>query len=158
MTQLNKNKPARTTSARKAPSSPSLAILLDTRLFRALGDPNRLALLLRLAACGKPCTVGELNACCPVDLSVVSRHLAILRDAGALESTKRGKEVYYRVRFETLVPLMRGIAVALETCQCNTNSCCFSVIDQTSKPTTPPAKRAAPRRKTSTHSRKDRSS
>ena len=158
MTQIRKSKPAPAARPRKAACRPALAALLDPKLFRALGDANRLTLLLRLAACGKPCTVSELNTCCPVDLSVVSRHLAILRDSGALESTRRGKEVYYRVRFETLVPLMRDIAAALEMCRCHTNSCCFSVIDRTAKPTTSPARRSAPRRKTSTHSRKDRSS
>lgn len=123
-----------------APSSsaetccPELADLLDPRLFRALADGNRLALLMRLAACGRPCSVGELNACCPVDLSVVSRHLATLRDAGALEAQKRGKEVFYRVRFERLVPLLRGIAGALENCRCSAEACCSAAIDQAAKP------------------------
>lgn len=132
-------KPKGVTSASPRPAEtccPKLADLLDPRLFRALADANRLALLMRLAACGRPCSVGELNACCPVDLSVVSRHLAILRDAGALEAQKRGKEVFYRVRFERLVPLLRGIAGALEDCQCTAESCCFTAIDRAAKPKT----------------------
>lgn len=160
MTQIRKNRP-RAKSKRPAAASaccPNLADLLDPRLFRALADANRLSLFVRLAACGKPCTVGELNACCPVDLSVVSRHLAILRDAGALESTKRGKEVYYRVQFERLVPLMRGIAGALQTCQCDTNSCCFSAIDSAAAEPSTPARRPAPRRSKPSPRRKDQSS
>lgn len=161
MTQIRKNLPA-SRHSRPNRCCPNLADLLDPRLFRALADANRLSLFMRLAACGKPCTVGQLNACCPVDLSVVSRHLAILREAGALESTKRGKEVYYRVNFERLVPLMRGIAGALENCQCDTNSCCFSAIDRAANPSSPPnstpARRQPPRRTTDSQSRKDRSS
>jgi len=153
--QVRKSKPTPAARPRKAACCPGLAGLLDPKLFRALGDANRLSLLRRLAACGTPRTVSELNTCCPVDLSVVSRHLAILRDSGALESTKRGKEVYYRVRFETLVPLMRNIAGALETCQCATNSCCFSAIESAAAPPATSSRRPAANRSTATHSRKD---
>ena len=76
---------------------------LSPQFFRALGDPNRLALLARLAACCGPRTVSELAACCPVDLSVVSRHLAILREAGILQARKHGKEVHYTVCWEAMV-------------------------------------------------------
>jgi DNA-binding transcriptional ArsR family regulator len=90
--------------------------LLSPPFFRALGDPNRLALLTRLAGCCEPSTVTELSACCPVDLSVVSRHLAILRDAGIVESERRGKEVRYRVRFDVLSRTFRQIADAIDGC------------------------------------------
>ena len=90
--------------------------LLSPRFFRALCDPNRLAILRRLARECEPCTVSRLSECCPVNISVVSRHLAILRDAGILEAEKRGKEVYYSVRFNDLVRTLRGIADAIEAC------------------------------------------
>jgi DNA-binding transcriptional ArsR family regulator len=89
------------------------------QLFRrgsATAPPGRLALLTRLAGCCEPCTVTELSACCPVDLSVVSRHLAILRDAGIVQSERRGKEVYYRVRFDVLCRTFRQIADAIDAC------------------------------------------
>ena len=60
--------------------------------------------------------MAELSACCPVDLSVVSRHLAILRDAGIVESQRRGKEVRYRVRFDVLSQTFRHIADAIDAC------------------------------------------
>ncbi len=47
---------------------------------------------------------------------MVSRHLAMLRDAGILSAEKRGKEVYYTVRCEEVVGLLRRIADALEAC------------------------------------------
>lgn len=55
-----------------------------------------------------------MSCCCPVDISVVSRHLGILRDAGILEARKRGREVYYRVRIDQLTALLRNLADALE--------------------------------------------
>ena len=93
-----------------------VARTLEPAFFKALGDPNRIALLARLAGCCEPQTVGRLNECCPVDVSVVSRHLAVLRDAGIVEAEKRGKEVYYSVNFARLVQTLREMADALETC------------------------------------------
>ncbi len=89
---------------------------MNPKFFKALGDPNRIAILARLAGCGRPCTVTELNACCPVDFSVVSRHLALLREAGILEAERRGKEVYYSVRFDHVAATLRAIADAIEAC------------------------------------------
>jgi len=54
--------------------------------------------------------------CCPVNVSVVSRHLALLRDAGILAAERRGKEVYYSVRYPQLVATLRAIANAIEAC------------------------------------------
>lgn len=103
-------------------SSRAVAKALDPRFFRALCDPNRISLLLRLAGRGRACTVSELNKCCPVDLSVVSRHLGLLRDAGIVESEKRGKEVYYTVRANDVIDTLRSIANAMEGCCCSSES------------------------------------
>ena len=94
--------------------------------FRALSEPSRLSLLVQLAGCGRPCTVSELAECCPVDISVVSRHLASLRDAGLLESEKRGKAVYYAVRYAQVAESLRAIADAIDGC-CPEN-CCVSAV------------------------------
>jgi len=90
--------------------------LLSPKMFKALSDPNRVSILTRLAECCRPCSVSEIAECCPVDLSVVSRHLAILRDAGILEATKRGKEVFYSVCSQSIVDTLRKIANAIESC------------------------------------------
>lgn len=96
---------------------------LDSRLFKALCDPNRIAILARLANICGPSTVGDIAACCPVDLSVVSRHLAVLREAGIVAATKKGREVFYAVRFADLAATLRGMADAIEAC-CPTNEPC----------------------------------
>ena len=97
---------------------------IPPRFFRALSDPTRLDLLVQLAGCRRACTVGELAECCPVDLSVVSRHLAILRDAGLLEATRRGKQVHYRVRYDIVTGTLRGVADAVERCCADETKCC----------------------------------
>ncbi|HRP62730.1 MAG TPA: metalloregulator ArsR/SmtB family transcription factor [Phycisphaerales bacterium] len=93
-----------------------------SRLFKALSDPGRIVLLSRLADCGRACTVSEISCCLPVDLSVASRHLAQLREAGILHAEKRGKEVFYEVRRSELITTLRRIADALEAS--SPESCC----------------------------------
>ncbi len=95
---------------------------LSPPLFKALGDPTRGAILVRLAESGRALTVTEAASCCPVDLSVVSRHLRVLRDAGIVEAERRGREILHRVRYSELVGLLRGLADALETC-CPDGAC-----------------------------------
>lgn len=90
--------------------------LLEPRFFKALCDPNRVAIVVGLAQCPGPRTVSKVAECCPTDLSVVSRHLAMLREAGILSAQKRGKEVYYAVRSADVVRTLRAMADAIETC------------------------------------------
>jgi ArsR family transcriptional regulator, arsenate/arsenite/antimonite-responsive transcriptional repressor len=90
--------------------------LLDPELFKSLCDSTRLKLLACLAKCGRPCSVTEVAECCSVDLSVVSRHLAMLEKSGVLESTKQGRTVFYTVRYEQLSQTLRALADAIEAC------------------------------------------
>jgi len=90
--------------------------LLDPELFKSLCDPTRLTLLACLAKCGRASSVTELAACCSVDLSVVSRHLAILEKAEVLESEKQGRTVFYSVRYTALAQKLRDLATAIEEC------------------------------------------
>jgi DNA-binding transcriptional ArsR family regulator len=101
------------------PCCKALGDLLSPRFFKALGDPNRIVLLSRLAASCRPCTVTEISCCCPVDISVVSRHLAMLRDADIVQAERRGKQVLYTVRYDVLAETFRSIADAIEACCVN---------------------------------------
>jgi DNA-binding transcriptional ArsR family regulator len=110
MTQTSKQTETR------ASCCPDLEALIDPGLFRALGDPNRVALIAGIGRRGRPTTVSEAASCCPVDLSVVSRHLAVLRRAGVVESAKSGREVRYTLSPATLAATLRSLANALEAC------------------------------------------
>lgn len=88
--------------------------LLDAGLFKALGEPTRLNLLSCLAKCGRECSVTELAECCSVDFSVVSRHLGVLERAGVLTTTKRGRTVFYAVRYKQLTEAFRALAKAID--------------------------------------------
>lgn len=93
-----------------------LADLLPTKLFKALCDPSRVTILTSLAESCEPQTVSEVATCCPTDLSVVSRHLGMLREAGIVEAEKRGRQVFYRVRYAELASVLRNMADAIEAC------------------------------------------
>jgi ArsR family transcriptional regulator len=89
-----------------------------TSLFKALGEPNRLAIFSHICSCSatgtKQTNVNDLKTCCDVDLSVVSRHLTVLKDAGLLTSEKKGKEVLYSLNGAELAQLLRKLADQVE--------------------------------------------
>ncbi len=103
-----------------------LSSLLPQNFFKALADPSRLEILCRLATEPEARTVSEVASCCPQSISVVSRHLSALRDAGIVRCTKHGREVRCEVAFDAVVRTLRDVADALEAC-CGTPSqsaCC----------------------------------
>lgn len=97
--------------------------LLDPELFKALCDPTRAKLVACVCKCSRPCGVGEIAECCDVDLSVVSRHLQMLERAGVLASERRGRTVFYTLRYEHVVGLLRGLADAIEQCAPGCGGC-----------------------------------
>ncbi len=100
----------------KAGCCESLAALMKPSFFKALCDPNRIALLAGLSRSDEPQTVQDIACCCNVDLSVVSRHLAKLKEAGILEAEKKGKEVHYSIKAPEVIQTLRAIANSLEAC------------------------------------------
>jgi DNA-binding transcriptional ArsR family regulator len=65
------------------------------RIIKAMGHPTRLFVVDELSRHGEHC-VWELTRMVGADMSTVSRHLAILKDAGLIADEKRGAQVYYR--------------------------------------------------------------
>ena len=63
--------------------------------FKALADPTRVAIVNRLAAA--ECCVCDLNAAFDLSQPTISHHLKVLRDAGLVESSRRGTWAYYRL-------------------------------------------------------------
>ncbi len=67
------------------------------RLFRALADPTRRQILLRVAQSDR--TVAELSKPFAISPPAISRHLKLLEDAGILERVRTGK--FHRFRLKT---------------------------------------------------------
>ena len=70
-------------------------------VIKALAHPSRLAIADALQQ-GEQC-VCDLRDLVGADLSTVSKHLTVMREAGLLEMEKRGLYVYYRLRCPCLL-------------------------------------------------------
>jgi len=66
-----------------------------SRLYKALGDDTRLRIVALLAH-GELC-VCHVEAALDLPQPTISRHLAVLRNAGVVESRRDGSWVYYRL-------------------------------------------------------------
>jgi ArsR family transcriptional regulator len=69
------------------------------RLFKALADETRLAIIRQLRERGEVCAC-DFVECCDVAQPTVSHHLKVLREAGLVTGDKRGLWVYYRLEPE----------------------------------------------------------
>ncbi len=90
------------------PLTPGEAEQLAT-WFGILADPTRLRLFSLIAAAGEACAACDLVDALGVSQPTVSHHLKVLREAGLVESEKRGRWVYYRPRPERLGILARTL-------------------------------------------------
>ncbi|MGW2277614.1 ArsR/SmtB family transcription factor [Streptomyces sp. NPDC001770] len=72
------------------------------KVFKALGDPVRLRLLSMIAsrAGGEVC-VCDLTPAFDLSQPTISHHLKLLKQAGLIDSERRGTWVYYRLLPET---------------------------------------------------------
>jgi DNA-binding transcriptional ArsR family regulator len=59
------------------------------RVFHALSDPSRLAMVERLSAA--PLSVSELARPFPMSLAAVMQHLAVLEASGVVQTEKTGR-------------------------------------------------------------------
>ncbi|MPZ79694.1 MAG: metalloregulator ArsR/SmtB family transcription factor [Actinophytocola sp.] len=79
------------------------------RMFKALGDPVRLRLLSLITSAGGEVCVCDLTAAFDLTQPTISHHLKVLREAGLVDSQRRGTWVYYWPRpevFERLSALL----------------------------------------------------
>jgi ArsR family transcriptional regulator, arsenate/arsenite/antimonite-responsive transcriptional repressor len=76
--------------------------------FRALADPTRVAIINSLSAADEVCVCNLTEA---FDLSqpTISHHLKVLREAGLVESTRRGTWAYYRLVPESIDALRAAL-------------------------------------------------
>ncbi|WP_250574680.1 ArsR/SmtB family transcription factor [Nonomuraea sediminis] len=87
------------------------------RVFKALGDPIRLRLLSLIGAheggrrVGEGVCVCELTGAFDVTAPTISHHLKVLREAGLVDSERRGTWVYYWILPATLKRLTDVLAL-----------------------------------------------
>lgn len=84
-----------------SPSMPAAGLEDAARVFRALADETRLAILKQLSEQGEVCACDFLG-CCQLAQPTVSHHLRVLREAGLVNAVKRGLWVHYTLNRERL--------------------------------------------------------
>ena len=83
------------------------------KILKALAHPTRLLFVEALAS-GERC-VCELKELVNVDFSTVSKHLAVLKNAGIVEDEKRGLQVFYSLRVPCVLNFMSCIETVIRT-------------------------------------------
>jgi len=71
------------------------------RVIKALAHPSRLFIVDRLAE--HEFCVNELTALIGSDMSTVSKHLSVLKNAGVVQHQKRGASIYYSLRIPCIL-------------------------------------------------------
>ena len=82
------------------------------KIMKAMAHPSRLYILEQLSR--EEHCVCELREGIGADLSTVSKHLSVLREAGIVEMEKRGVQVFYRLKVPCILKFMGCIEAVLE--------------------------------------------
>lgn len=77
-------------------------------LFRVLGQPARIQILLLLAR--EPACVCHLEAYLGLRQAAISQHLMLLRDAGLVNAARGGRNIYYSLARPDLLELVQQAA------------------------------------------------
>ena len=79
-------------------------------VFKALADPTRRALFEHLASDGEQ-TVHALTDRAGVSQPTVSKHLGVLKLANLVSERRQGRETYYCIQPQALVPLIDWLSL-----------------------------------------------
>ena len=85
----------------------------QARVLKVLAHPTRLFIVDELGR-GERC-VCELTEMVGADVSTVSKHLALLRNAGVVQDEKRGAQVYYSLRCACALDFFSCVDEVLQT-------------------------------------------
>ena len=84
------------------------ALAAENRIFQALADPSRRAILKSLM--GGEAAVKDLTARFEITQPAVSQHLSALKGAGLVSDRREGRCVFYRVDPRGMKPLIDWLA------------------------------------------------
>lgn len=87
---------------------------METRagILKALAHPTRLFMLEKLGEA--PHCVCELTEMVGSDISTVSKHLALLKNAGLVGTEKKGKQVWYHLRMRCALNFLDCVETVLK--------------------------------------------
>jgi ArsR family transcriptional regulator len=83
------------------------------RVLKAMAHPTRLFVIEELAR--EERCVADLTALIGADISTVSKHLSVLKQAGLVLDDKRGNQVFYRLRVPCILNFFGCVESVLES-------------------------------------------
>jgi len=83
------------------------------RVIKAMAHPTRMFIVDELSRAGERC-VCELTEMVGADMSTVSKHLSVLKNAGIIADDKRGNQVYYRLQVPCVLEFFRCVESVIE--------------------------------------------
>ena len=83
------------------------------RILKAMAHPTRLFIINELVEQER--CVCELTDMVGADISTVSKHLSVLKNAGIVEDDKRGKQVFYRLKVPCVMNFMHCVEEVLKS-------------------------------------------
>jgi ArsR family transcriptional regulator len=107
---INKRITVKRSTSKKTPN-PRLSNQRKAEIFKALGHPTRLQIVEKLAD-GEEC-VCILLEMFNVDVSTLSRHLSVLKNAGILSDERRGKNIFYSLTCPCIVNMFECLEKTL---------------------------------------------
>ena len=84
---------------------------ITAELFKAIGHPDRLAMLEKLSE--GPICVCDLAALLKLNKSVASKHLSLLFDMGLLDMEKKGTQVIYTLAVSCVIEMGKCSYIAV---------------------------------------------
>jgi len=88
---------------KRATTLKKLSIQRKSEIFKALGHPTRLQIVEKLAE-GEQCVCVCLEMF-DIDISTLSRHLSVLKNAGIIRDERRGKNIFYSLTCPCIVSM-----------------------------------------------------
>ncbi|MBN2428914.1 MAG: winged helix-turn-helix transcriptional regulator [Deltaproteobacteria bacterium] len=82
------------------------------KIFKALAHPSRVLIVEELAD-GERC-VCDLTEKVGADISTVSKHLSVMKNAGLVLDEKRANQVFYRLRMPCILKFFDCVETVLE--------------------------------------------
>jgi DNA-binding transcriptional ArsR family regulator len=84
-------------------------------VIKALAHPSRLFIVDRLAE--HEHSVGELTTLIGSDMSTVSKHLSVLKNAGVVQVQKRGASIFYSLRIPCILNFFKCADAVIDAIQ-----------------------------------------
>ena len=93
------------------------------KVIKAMAHPSRLIIIEELLK-NEQC-VRELTEMVGADVSTVSKHLSVLKNAGVVIADKRGAEVFYQLKVPCIVDFFSCVEAVLKSSAEDQMRCCI---------------------------------